>query len=112
MEGNINIRKVKVGDEKVLAYIQTESWKSAFNKILSKEYLEKYSNINKAEEMYAILLKNNIANGVILSVNDIPHCIAYWDKAREVGMNEYAEIICKKHGNTNLNRNTDKKQFK
>ena len=36
MEKNADIRKVKIGDENTLAYIQTESWKLAFQQILSK----------------------------------------------------------------------------
>ncbi|MGL5640750.1 MAG: GNAT family N-acetyltransferase [Paraclostridium sp.] len=89
-----NIRKVKNGDAKTLAYIQTESWKSAFSQILSKEDLDKYTNIDKATEMYKMLLSKNIGNGFILSVDDIPHCIAYWDKARVDKMEGYAEVIC------------------
>src|SRR5574344_1254569 len=54
-----------------------ESWKKTFTNILKKEDLDKYLNIKNAEKMYAELLKNNIGNGIILSVNDIPHCIAY-----------------------------------
>ena len=49
---NIQIRKVQIGDEKILAYIQTESWKKAFADIISKEDMKKYANINKSEEMY------------------------------------------------------------
>lgn len=94
MESNVDIRKVKIGDEKVLAYIQTESWKFAFSKILSKEDLEKYTNINKAEEMYTVLLNKDIGNGFILSVDGKPHCIAYWNKTRDEEMDNYAEIIC------------------
>lgn len=94
MVENINIRKVKNGDEKALAYIQTESWKNAFNTILSKEDLEKYTNIDKAIEMYNKLLSENIGNGYILSINDVPHCIAYWDKARDEDMKQYSELIC------------------
>ncbi|MGL4912170.1 MAG: GNAT family N-acetyltransferase [Romboutsia sp.] len=89
-----NIRKVKIGDADILAYIQTESWKSAFSKILSKEDLNKYTNIDRATDMYNGLLSKNIGNGYILSINDIPHCIAYWDKARDDEIKEYAEIIC------------------
>lgn len=94
MDKNVNIRKVKIGDEKVLAYIQTESWKAAFSKILSKEDLDKYTNIDKAEEMYSMLLNNNIGNGLILSVDGKPHCIAYWDVTRDEEMTDYAELIC------------------
>ena len=43
MDKVINIRKVKVDDANTLAFIQTESWKSAFNRILSKEDLNRKS---------------------------------------------------------------------
>ena len=59
---NIQIRKVQIGDEKILAYIQTESWKKAFADIISKEDMKKYADINKAEEMYGYLLKNGVGN--------------------------------------------------
>ena len=91
---NIEIRKVKTGDEKVLAYIQTESWRKAFYNIISKEEMEQYADINKAEEMYEYLLSNNIGNGSILLIDDKPHCIAYWNKTREEDMDGYAELIC------------------
>ena len=91
---NIEIRKVKTGDEKVLAYIQTESWRKAFKNIISKEEMEQYADINKAEEMYEYLLSNNIGNGTILLIDEKPHCMAYWDKTREEDMDGYAELIC------------------
>ncbi|MGG5461130.1 GNAT family N-acetyltransferase [Clostridium sp. B9] len=94
MGKNIDLRKVKVGDEKVLAYIQTESWKAAFGEILSREEIEKFSDVKKAEEMYSMLLKEDIGNGYILSVGGKPHCIAYWNDAREENMKGYAELIC------------------
>ena len=91
---NIQIRKVQIGDEKILAYIQTESWKKAFADIISKEDMKKYADINKSEEMYEYLLSNNIGYGMILLIEGRPHGIAYWDKTREENMPEYAEIIC------------------
>ena len=91
---NVEIRAVKTGDEKALAYIQTESWKKAFCDILSQEDLAKYANVDKAEAMYIHLLKNNIGNGVLLSVDGKPHCIAFWDATREPDMSGYAELIC------------------
>jgi len=94
MEKNADIRKVQIGDENTLAYIQTESWKLAFQQILSKEVLEKCINIDKAKEMYTNLLLNKLGNGWILSVDNMPHCIAYWDKTRDEGMSDYAELIC------------------
>ena len=94
MESNIYIRKVENGDANILAYIQTEAWKSAFSNILSKEDLDKYTNIDKAIEMYKMLIDKNIGNGYVLTINKIPHCIAYWDKTRDEEMEGYAEIIC------------------
>ena len=94
LSDNIQTRKVKIGDEKTLAYIQTESWRKAFADIISKEDMEKYADINKAEEMYRYLLKSGVGNGSILLIDDNPHCIAYWDKTREEDMDGYAELIC------------------
>lgn len=94
MRDTTHIRRVKKDDAEALAYIQTESWKSAFNKILSKEDLDKCTNIDKAMEMYSMILSKNIGNGYILSVNGNAHCMAYWDKTREEEMEGYAEIIC------------------
>ena len=90
----INIRKVDAGDANTLAYIQTESWKSAFNRILSKEDLDKYTDVNRAMELYNMLLSENIGNGFILTIDEKPHCIAYWDKTRDDEMEGYSEIIC------------------
>lgn len=87
------VRKVKAHDEEVLAYIQTESWKVAFKNILSAEMLRKYTDINRAKEIYKELLNKNIGHGYILEVNNKLHCIAYWDKTREDDMLGYAELI-------------------
>ncbi|HAX72404.1 MAG TPA: N-acetyltransferase [Firmicutes bacterium] len=94
MNYHVTIRPVKLGDEKTLAYIQTESWKTAFSHILSKDDLDKYTNLAKAEEMYTMLLTQNYRKGFILFLDDNPHCIAYWDKSRDETMAEYAELIC------------------
>ena len=94
MGNTTSIRRVKSEDANTLAYIQTESWKSAFCNIISKEDLEKYTNIDTAIDMYKKILSKNIGNGFILSIDDIPHCIAYWDNAREEQIKEDAEIIC------------------
>lgn len=94
MEKVMTIRKVDVGDAHTLAFIQTESWKSAFNGILSDEDLAKYTELNRAFSMYQTLLSKNIGHGLILTVDENPHCIAYWDKTRDEDMEGYAEIIC------------------
>lgn len=88
------IRKVQKGDESILAYIQTESWKSAFKEILSHSILQKMTEIDSAIAMYQQLLDENIGNGYILEINGTPHCMAWWDKAREDAMSDYAELIC------------------
>lgn len=91
---NYLIRKVKSGDEMDLAYIQTESWKAAFKNILSEEILQKSTEINRVTTMYKRLLDESIGNGYILEVDEKPHCIAWWDKARDDDMSDYAELIC------------------
>lgn len=88
------IRKVQQGDANVLAYIQTESWRAAFAGILDTETLAKCTNIDRATEMYLRLLEKDIGNGYILSVDGKPHCIAYWDAARDAEFVGKAELIC------------------
>ena len=88
------IRKVQQGDELNLAYIQIESWKAAFQDILSAEILQQATDLTHATAMYKQLLDENIGNGYILEVNSQPHCIAWWGKARDKDMSDYAELIC------------------
>lgn len=88
------IRKVTAGDAPALAYVQTESWKAAFESILSADILKKCTDIHQATAMYQRLLDNHIGNGYLLEIDGSPHCIAYWDKARDEDMPGYAELIC------------------
>ena len=88
------IERVKPGDEEVLAYIQTESWKVAFRDILPPEVLERCTNLEKSTAMYQRLLVNGVGNGYLLKVEGKPHCIAWWDATREKDMPGYAELIC------------------
>lgn len=88
------IRKVQNGDETNLSYIQTESWKAAFENILSEEILRKSTDITRATAMYKRLIDENIGNGYILEIDGKPHCIAWWDRARDEDMHDYAELIC------------------
>lgn len=89
-----SIRRAVNGDETILALIQTESWKAAFRKIISAELLAKYTDVAQAKRMYKGLLQENRGNGYILSIDGIPHCIAWWDSTREKNMRGCAEIIC------------------
>lgn len=88
------IRKVQQGDANALAYIQTESWKAAFAGILDAEMLAKCTDIDRATAMYQMLLDENKGNGYLLTVNEKPHCIAYWDAARDPEFAGKAELIC------------------
>ncbi len=56
MNENYNIRRVTEGDEQILAYIQTESWKDAFQHILEPEDLKQCTNLERATAMYQKLL--------------------------------------------------------
>lgn len=90
----IDIRKVKQGDADTLAYIQTESWKTAFKGIIDAEMLDKCTNIDKARLMYQRLLDENKGNGYLLTVDNKSLCIAYWDKVRDLELALKAELIC------------------
>ena len=89
-----SIRRAVSGDESLLAFIQTESWKAAFKQIIPDELLEKCTDVERATAMYKRLLQEKKGNGYILSVDEKPHCIAWWDATREKNMPGYAEIIC------------------
>lgn len=88
------IERVKLGDEAILAFIQTESWKEGFKDILSADTLQRYTQMDKATEMYRHLLEHNIGNGYLLKIEANPHCIAWWAATRENDMPNYAELIC------------------
>lgn len=88
------IRRVQPGDENTLAYIQTESWKSAFSHILDSATLQRCTDIHRAAAMYRRLLENHTGNGYLLTLDGEAHCIAWWDAARDRDMDGWAEIIC------------------
>lgn len=88
------IRRTRRGDENTLAYIQTESWKAAFAGILDAETLTKYTELGRATDMYKRLLDADKGNGYILFLDGEPHCIAYWDAARDAELGGKAELIC------------------
>ena len=94
MNENYNIRRATEGDEQILAYIQTESWKAAFQHILEPEDLKQCTNLESATAMYQKLLDAKKGNGYILEVEGKPHCIAWWDAAQDQDMTGYAELIC------------------
>lgn len=94
LPAEITIRKAEPGDEKLLAYIQTESWKAAFAEILPPEELERCTDPEKAEQMYQNVLQRGDCKIAIEYVRGVPHCIAAWGKNR-CGMGDgFGELIC------------------
>lgn len=91
---NIELRKATSGDEKILAYIQTESWKAAFAGILSEEDLVRCTDVEKVEAMYRNVLCNHYADMTIEYVDGEPHCIAAWSRNRDGLGEKIAELIC------------------
>ena len=94
MKKVVSIRRAKIGDEKILAYIQTESWKAAFGEIIPAELLPKCTDVERAAKMYKKLLEECKGNGYILELDGKPHCIAWWDATREKDMAGFAKLIC------------------
>ena len=90
----IHIRRAESGDEACLAHVQTESWKAAFAGIVPAELLAQCTSIERAEKMYARLLAEQQGNGYILELDGKPHCVAWWDAAREEDMPGAAELRC------------------
>ena len=88
------IRRVRPGDEEILAYIQTESWKAGFSCILDDKTLDRYTQLDKVTQMYSHLLASQIGNGYLLFADGAPHYIAWWDFSRDKDMPGYAELIC------------------
>ena len=94
MNKAVQIRRVRTGDEQALAYVQTESWKAAFKGIVPADLLSKCTQPERAAAMYKRLLDEQKGNGYILELDGKPHCIAWWDAARDADMAGFAELIC------------------
>ncbi|MCD7737740.1 MAG: GNAT family N-acetyltransferase [Lachnospiraceae bacterium] len=88
------IRKVRKDDAAILAYIQTTSWKSAFKNLIGDDDLESMTNLDRVTAMYSRILNENKWNGYIGELDGKPHCMAWWDKARDDDLSQCAEIIC------------------
>ena len=69
-------------------------WKEAFREIVPADILAKCTDIGRATEMYKQLLEENKGNGYILELEEKPHCMAWWDAARDRDMDGFAELIC------------------
>ena len=90
----IRLRRVRPGDEADLASIHNESWKSAFAHILDGETLKRQTDPARAEAMYRSLLEQHTGNGYLLTLDGAPHCMAWWDRARDAAFAGKAELIC------------------
>ena len=90
----LSIRKAVPGDEQVLAYIQTESWKAAFATILSPEELARCTDVKRMEQMYQHILRSEGCGMAIGFVDDRPHCIAAWGDNRFDLGDSVGELIC------------------
>lgn len=90
----VNIRPATKQDTKALAYVQTESWKSAFQNILSEEDLLKRTGLEKTEAMYGRVLQNPGIRVLLEEVEGRPHCMAAWGPNRADLGETVAELIC------------------
>ena len=90
----VTIREAVPGDEKVLAFIQTQSWKAAFRDIIPADTLARLTDCQKAEEMYARVLENPEIRVGLESVDGRPHGITAWSRNRYALGDDTAELIC------------------
>lgn len=90
----VTLREATQDDAQALAYIQTESWKSAFRGILSDEDLSRRTDVQKTEAMYERVLSNPAMHFTVETVDEKPHCIAVWSRSRADLGKTAAELIC------------------
>lgn len=90
----MEIRNAEKGDEEILAWVQTESWKAAFSGILPENELEKATCLIKVKEMYRNILEQGSVKIKVGFVEGIPHCIAGWRQNYNQKGTQTAELIC------------------
>ncbi len=90
----IIIRPAHPGDEEILAYIQSQSWKAAFSAILPAEKLADLTQMDRTIAMYQRVLRNPGIYLLIEEVDGKAHCIAAWSKNRCGLDDSTAELIC------------------
>ena len=90
----VTIRDAVPGDEKVLAFIQTQSWKAAFRDIIPADTLGRLTDCQKAEEMYTRVLGKPEIRVALESVDGRSHGITAWSKNRFDLGDDTAELIC------------------
>lgn len=90
----VMIRKAQSGDEKDFAYIQVQSWISAFSSILPVETMQRMTNLKRLEGMYARNIQNADTELYLQLVHHKAHGIAGWSKERSGALDRTAELIC------------------
>ena len=91
---DVTIKKAVPEDALILAKIQNESFKSAFTDLLDESIIEECTRLSPAVAMYGELLDAGKGHGYILTLDQIPHAIAWWDRARDEDMGDFCELIC------------------
>lgn len=94
LKSNISLGNAVPGDERILAQIQTESWKTAFADILSPEELQRCTVMENAVQMYHSVLQQKACSLAIEYVSEQPHCIAAWGNNRCDLEQSVGELIC------------------
>lgn len=87
----MQIRRATYNDLIALATIQTRSWKSAFNDILSDKTLNKYTNLDKCVKILENIYNSNSGYFYIAYINENPCAELFWCKGKE--LEQSAEII-------------------
>lgn len=90
----VSIRDAVPGDERILAYIQTESWKAAFDGILSASDMARHTGREKTEQMYKRVLCQPEIRVSVEYVDNLPHGMAAWSRNRSHLGEDTAELLC------------------
>lgn len=93
-EEDLFIRQAVSGDEPILAQVQTQSWKSAFQNILPAEELCRLTELNKAQAMYERVLQKPEIHVSIGCLGSSPQIITAWSRNRAGLGDDSAELIC------------------
>lgn len=89
---NWELRRARPGDEAALAFIHTESWKTAFREILSPEVLAPRTDRQRITGLYQSVLDRDFPRIILASVAGEPCGMVVWGESRD-GL-EAAELIC------------------
>lgn len=74
----VELRKAQAGEEEILAYVQTQSWKAAFAEILDADELARCTDMEKVTAMYQRVLENPAIHMNLLLIDGKAHGITAW----------------------------------